>query len=88
MRTPRGARSGRRRGVGTWILGASGGAGAGVATLAMRAAWDHNPQGAYHDASGVHWLDLGVVGLAWFIPVAVATALAVTALAVVVRRLR
>jgi hypothetical protein len=54
----------------------------------MRAAWDHNPQGAFHDASGVHWLDLGVVGLGWFVPVAVATALVVTALAAVVRRLR
>ena len=86
MHALRGARSGRRRGVGPWILGAS--AGAGVAGLAMRAAWDHNPQGAFHDASGVHWLDLGVVGLAWFVPVAVATALVVTALAAVVRRLR
>lgn len=43
-----------------------------AAVIAMCAAWDHNPQGEFHElpAHGtqlVHWGELGKVGLAWFV---------------------
>jgi hypothetical protein len=33
---------------------------------AMYAAWEHNPQGEFHDETGVHWADWCGVGLSWF----------------------
>ena len=46
-------------------LGASVGALAAAAT--MTAAWDHNPQGEFHEAGVVHWADWLFVGGSWFV---------------------
>lgn len=45
-----------------------------VAALAMYAAWDHNPQGEFHELAAdgkrlVHWGSWAAVGLSWFVVV-------------------
>jgi hypothetical protein len=45
----------------------------GWAGLMMYAAWDHNPQGAFHEMSVdgshvVHWSDWIFLGASWFVP--------------------
>jgi len=44
--------------------------GACFGAFTMYAAWDHNPQGEFHDETGVHWLDWLRVGFSWFVAVA------------------
>ena len=46
-------------------LGAS--VGALAATAAMTAAWDHNPQGEFHEPGVTHWADWLFVGGSWFV---------------------
>jgi hypothetical protein len=46
--------------------------GAAIAGLAMLIAWDHNPQGAFHelDPEGTHVIHFGswcLVGVSWFV---------------------
>ena len=43
---------------------------AAVAGLAMYAAWDHNPQLAFHEDGGVHWGAWLTIGLTWFVAIA------------------
>jgi hypothetical protein len=31
------------------------------------AAWQHNPQGEFHDESGIRWGSLLVIGASWFL---------------------
>jgi hypothetical protein len=62
-----------------------------VAGFMMFAAWEHNPQGAFHEdlidgTMTVHWGDWGLIGLSWFLPVAAAP-LVVGALVLTVRNL-
>jgi hypothetical protein len=62
-----------------------------VAGFMMFVAWEHNPQGAFHEekldgTTTIHWLDWGLIGLSWFFPVAAAP-LVVGALALAVRNL-
>lgn len=40
-----------------------------VRGLMMYIAWQHNPQGEFHDVDGVHWLSWLAIGLSWFAPV-------------------
>ena len=35
----------------------------------MCAAWDHNPQGEFHNENGVEWGNLLGIGLGWFVAV-------------------
>jgi type VI protein secretion system component VasK len=47
-----------------------------VAALAMYAAWDHNPQGEFHELADdgtrlIHWGAWAAVGLVWFVVVVV-----------------
>ena len=38
-----------------------------AATFTMSAAWDHNPQGEFHnEETGINWPGLLLVGLSWF----------------------
>ena len=41
-------------------------AGAIVAAVMMYIAWDHNPQGVFHENGVIHWRDWLAVGLTWF----------------------
>lgn len=36
----------------------------------MYVAWEHNPQGEFHDDTGVHWLYWLGIGFSWFVAVA------------------
>ena len=56
-----------------WILSTVAGSvlGALVGGLMMYIAWQHNPQGEFHDIDGVHWLSWVGVGLSWFVAVLV-----------------
>lgn len=38
-----------------------------VAALMMYVAWQHNPQGEFHDAEEVHWAAWLAVGWSWFL---------------------
>jgi hypothetical protein len=62
--------SGRTRGAVIWRRSSTVAALAGIAAGAftMWAAWDHNPQGEFHDGSEIHWAYWLSIGLAWFIP--------------------
>jgi hypothetical protein len=45
---------------------------AAVGALAMSMAWQHNPQGAFHESVGdggqvIHWGSWGLIGLSWFV---------------------
>jgi hypothetical protein len=44
--------------------------GASVAAFMMYVAWQHNPQGEFHDDAGIHWLPWLGVGLTWFLAIA------------------
>lgn len=33
----------------------------------INAAWQHNPQGEFHDESGIRWGSLLVIGASWFL---------------------
>jgi hypothetical protein len=66
----------------TKALIASSLAGAIVAALMMAIAWQHNPQGRFHEDAlegGVliHWGAWTLVGVSWFLPVAAGVLLAV-----------
>jgi hypothetical protein len=37
-----------------------------VGGFMMYVAWQHNPQGSFHDYSGIHWVAWFTVGLPWF----------------------
>ena len=53
-------------------------AGLVAALLLMSAAWRHNPQGEFHDESGINWIPWLSVGLNWFLVVGgVATAITI-----------
>ena len=41
-----------------------------VAIPVMYAAWDHNPQGEFHNELGVNWGNWLLIGVTWFAPVA------------------
>lgn len=45
-------------------------AGVVIGGLMMSIAWDHNPQGEFHGASGVQWRTWLSLGLSWFAVVA------------------
>ncbi len=54
--------------------------GAAVAAFMMFAAWQHNPQGEFHELASdgselVHWGYWGLLGVLWFLFVFVPTAL-------------
>ena len=34
----------------------------------MYVAWQHNPQGEFHDTAGINWLNWLAIGFSWFIP--------------------
>jgi hypothetical protein len=55
--------------------------GGGIAAFMMYAAWDHNPQGAFHELAAeggqvIHWDAWGAIGLAWFLATSVPVFLA------------
>ena len=52
----------------------------------MAAAWQHNPQGEFHDAVAVHWAAWLSVGASWLGVVGVVSALACRALLLLVDR--
>ena len=72
-----------------WRTGVLAGIASGivVGAFAMAAAWDHNPQGEFHDAGGIHWVGWLAVGLGWFLPVTGGVSVLAGALAAVVGRL-
>jgi hypothetical protein len=41
--------------------------GVGLGGLMMAGAWQHNPQGEFHDESGIQWGPWLGLGLGWFI---------------------
>lgn len=41
-----------------------------LGALMMYAAWDHNPQGEFHDETGIHWLTWLGIGFSWLVAVA------------------
>jgi hypothetical protein len=54
---------------------ASAVAGLLVASLMMAMAWQHNPQGRFHESgvdgrTVIHWGAWSLVGVSWFVPVA------------------
>ena len=51
----------------------------------MWMAWEHNPQGAFHESNGIHWGPWLSVGLSWFVPVFIVV-LTIAILAVFTRR--
>ena len=62
-----------------------------VAAFMMFVAWEHNPQGAFHEGRldgtvAIHWGDWGLIGLSWLLPVA-GVPLLVGALVLAVRTL-
>jgi hypothetical protein len=56
-----------------WKTGALFGnlVGLSVAAVMMYVAWEHNLQGEIHNEDGVSWAYWFLIGLSWFIPVAV-----------------
>jgi uncharacterized membrane protein len=40
-----------------------------VGAYMMWVAWDHNPQGAYHEEGVVHWGDWLAIGISWMVVV-------------------
>jgi len=57
----------------------------------MYAAWEHNPQEAFHESRSdgtvaIHWGDWALIGLSWFLPVA-AVPLVLGAIVLAVRHL-
>lgn len=68
-----------------WVLAAFAGflPAAAVAVLMLYVAWQHNPQGEFHDGGMVHWFSWLWIGAAWFVtigvPVALLTRLALAA---------
>ena len=61
-----------------WAVSVAIGISAGilVAAAVMYIAWQHNPQGAFHEPERIHWGDWLTVGLAWFLVIAVGVGLA------------
>lgn len=57
-------------------------AGALVGGLMMSIAWEHNPQGEFHEAGVIHWGSWLAVGMSWALVVGVPLAV----VAYVVRR--
>lgn len=41
-----------------------------LAVLMMYVAWDHNPQGEFHDETGIHWLVWLGIGFGWIVAIA------------------
>lgn len=39
-----------------------------VAALMLYVAWQHNPQGEFHEAGIVHWGSWLSIGAVWFVP--------------------
>lgn len=39
-----------------------------VGGMMMAIAWDHNPQGEFHEPGNVHWGYWIMLGVMWFIP--------------------
>jgi len=67
-------------GVRAWmaVLGAASFVGSVIGLLALSAAIDHNPQGAFidHETGAISYLDLCLVFLSWFVVFGVAAGLA------------
>jgi len=42
-----------------------------VGGLMMYIAWQHNPQGTFHDVDGIHWVSWLAIGVSWFAAVSV-----------------
>lgn len=61
--------------------------GLSIAALMMYVAWQHNPQGEFHDESAVHWLAWISIGAGWLVAVAPPVALVVGGLSAITRRL-
>ena len=53
----------------SWRTAATTGSclGAMVAAFCMYAAWSHNPQGEFHNESGIEWGPWLLIGASWFI---------------------
>jgi hypothetical protein len=65
--------------------------GLAVAIFMMFVAWEHNPQGAFHEqrtdgTMTIHWGEWGLIGLSWFAP-ATAVPLVLGALVLALRNL-
>jgi phosphate/sulfate permease len=61
-------------------------AGFAVAAAMMYIAWQHNPQGEFHDETGVHWFSWFRIGISWLLAVAPPAALVVAVISVIARR--
>jgi uncharacterized membrane protein len=57
-------------GVGFIILAVFSLIGLAVAAFMMYVGWKHNPQGAFHDETGVYWGYWLLLGFSWFIAIA------------------
>jgi ABC-type phosphate/phosphonate transport system permease subunit len=63
-----------------------------VSAFAMYAAWDHNPQGEFHETfrdgtTVIHWGDWLGIGLSWFLMVGVPIFLGAVGIGVLRRKL-
>jgi len=61
-------------------------AGVAVAAVMMYVAWQHNPQGEFHDETGVHWFAWVAIGVSWLVAVAPPVALVVGVFSAIARR--
>ena len=57
-------------GVGLVILAVFTLIGLAVGAFMMYVAWKHNPQGEFHDETGVYWGYWLLLGFSWFIAIA------------------
>jgi len=55
--------------LGSWKLSLSLSIASGtvVALSMMAIAWQHNPQAAVYDATGIYWKYLAMIGISWFV---------------------
>ena len=61
-------------------------AGLAVTAAMMYIAWQHNPQGEFHDETGVHWLNWFAIGVPWLFAVAPPAALVSGIVSAIARR--
>jgi hypothetical protein len=67
------------------VVGAA--AGLPIAAVMMYIAWQHNPQGGFHDETGIHWLVWISIGFSWLVMVTPPVVLFVGASLAIIRRL-
>ncbi len=61
--------------------------GLGAAILTMYAAWQHNPQGEFHEGSVLHWMPWLYIGASWFVVVGLCTGLCSRVVLLIANRL-